>query len=274
MSLSMKIVIAIFTTLALSAVGVAAETDWVEVAPDVSVRLISSDTLTDEGLVWMGLEIDMPADTKTYWRVPGETGLPLIIDTEGSRDIGGVEIAWPYPKREVAGGYLDHAFYGHVVFPLAVAIEGDSPLLVADITLGVCSDVCVPANASIEIAPALEAPDGPNDFRIRQALATVPLPHDGDGILGAARFDVNTEAIIVDLLEPGFDHTSMIADIAGSSLVFGEPEIVEPSRLSFPLLGRVGPEALRDAKARFTFNGDDGPFEIIRPLAGTESASR
>jgi DsbC/DsbD-like thiol-disulfide interchange protein len=270
----MKIVIAIITTLALTGPGVAAETDWVEVVPDVSVRLVSSDMLTDEGVIWMGLEIDMPADTKTYWRVPGETGLPLVVNTEGSRDIGGAEIAWPYPKREVAGGYLDHVFYGRVLFPLSVTVEGDAPVLVADITMGICSDICVPANVGLEIVPTLGAPDGPNDFRIRQALAAVPLPHDGEGILGAARFDMEAEAIIVDLLEPGFDHTSMIADIANSSLVFGEPEIVAPGRLSFALLGRAGPKNLGNANAHFTFNSDGGPFEIVRPLAGTDDRSR
>jgi len=269
----MKIAIAIITTLAFTGPALAAETDWVEVAPDVSIRLVSSDMLSDDGTIWMGLEIDMPANTKTYWRVPGETGLPLVIDTEGSQDIGGVEIAWPYPKREVAEGYLDHAFYGHVLLPLAVAIEGDAPVLVTDITLGICSDICVPANASLKITPALDAPDRPNDFRIQQAMASVPLPHDGEGILGDARFDMEAEAIIVDLLEPGFDHTSMIADIANSSLVFGEPEILEPGRLSFALLGRAGPEPLRDVSVHFTFDSDDGPFEIVRPLAGTADGS-
>ncbi|MBN13849.1 MAG: hypothetical protein CMJ15_01295 [Pelagibacterium sp.] len=265
---SMKSVIAIFAALSIAVPCLASETEWVEVAQDVSVRLVSSDTLGDDGTVWMGLEIDMPADTKTYWRVPGETGLPLVIETAGSRHIQGVEIAWPYPKREVAEGYLDHAFYGHVLFPLAVAVDGDAPILVADITMGVCSDICVPANLSLEIAPPLDAPDGPNDFRIRQALAAVPLPLDGEGILGAARFDMKAEAMIVDLLDPGFDYTSMIAHIADSNLVFGEPEIVEPGRLSFALLGRAGPETLRDASAHFTFDSQDGPFEIIRPLPG------
>ena len=266
--ISMKIVIAIFAALSAAGPCLASETEWVEVAPAVSVRLVSSDILGDDGMVWMGLEIDMPADTKTYWRVPGETGLPLVIETAESRDIGEVEIAWPYPDREIAEGYLDHAFYGHVLFPLAVAIDGDAPVLVADITMGICSDICVPANVSLEIAPALDAPDGPNDFRIRQALAAVPLPHDGEGILGEARFDMTAEALIVELLDPGFDYTSVIAHISSSPLVFGEPEIVAPGRLSFALLGRAGPEALRGASALFTFNSEDGPFEIVRPLTG------
>lgn len=236
------------------------------------MRLVSSDILDDSGTVWMGLEIDMPLDTKTYWRVPGETGLPLLIDTEGSQSVGGLEIKWPFPKREIAEGYLDHAFYGRVLFPLAVTVEGDAPTLVADITMGICSDICVPANARLEITPRLDVPDAPNDFRIRQALASVPLPHDGQGVLGEARFDTNAEAIVVDLLDADFDHSSMIADIADTNLVFGEPEVAKPGQLVFALLGRADPDTLDDAQVRFTFDSNEGPFEISRPLMASNIA--
>ncbi|WP_417580070.1 protein-disulfide reductase DsbD domain-containing protein [Pelagibacterium sp.] len=262
----MKFAIATIMTFALVATGAAEETAWVEVAPDVSVRLVSSGVPDADGIVWMGLDIDMPADTKTYWRVPGETGLPLIFDIARSSGIDSVQIAWPYPTREITDGYLDHAFYGHVLLPLAVTVSDNSPSLVAEITMGICSDICVPANVSLELAPALDMPDSSNQHRIGQALANVPLPHDGADILGDASFDMSTEAITVALLDPGFDHASMIADIANTTLVFGKPELIAPGQLSFALLGRSGPETLRGAVAHFTFENESGPFEITRLL--------
>lgn len=247
--------------------AVAAETDWVEVFPDVTVRLVSSDIVTTDNTIWMGLEIDMPQATKTYWRVPGESGIPMVIDTAGSRGVEGLEIAWPYPRRETAQGYLDHAFYGHVLFPLAVSVSEGDPVLAADITLGICSDVCVPANLRLELAATLAEPDSANDLRIRQALATVPLPHDGEGLLGSARFDGEGEALLVGLDDPDFDANSMIAEIVDSSLIFGEPErTADATSLSFPLLGRVAADDLEGAQARFTFDTPDGPFEITRKL--------
>lgn len=259
----------LIVALLISAVpAMAVETGWVEVAPEVSLRLVSSDRVTQDGTVWMGLEVDMPETTKTYWRVPGESGLPLTIETKGSSDIGGLEVAWPYPKRETADGYLDHAFYGHVLIPFEVAIEGDDPLLVANVTMGVCSDICVPVNARFEVDPALDAPDSASDLRIRQALATVPLPHDGEGLLGDAAFDAEKGAIVVELDDAAFDSSSMIAEIADTALLFGEPEASPgDASLSFPLLGRIDAEELADAQARFTFDTPDGPFEIVRPLA-------
>lgn len=245
----------------------AAETDWVEVAPDVTVRLVSSDVVTPENTIWMGLEIAMPETTKTYWRVPGESGIPMVIDTAGSRGVEGVEIAWPYPRRETAQGYLDHAFYGHVLFPLAVSVGEGDPVLSADITMGICSEVCVPANIRLELAATLAEPDSANDLRIRQALATVPLPHDGEGVLGDARFDGEQDALLVALSDPGFDAASMIAEIADSHMIFGEPQMnADATALSFPLLGRVAADDLEGAEARFTFDTPDGPYEIMRKL--------
>lgn len=269
MIFDMKSLLPILLLACAASPAAAAETDWMEVAPDVSVRLVSSDIVSAENTVWMGLEIDMPQTTKTYWRVPGESGIPMVIDTAGSRGVAGLEIAWPYPRRETAGGYLDHAFYGRVLFPLAVSVDAENPLLVADITMGVCSDICVPATARLELAPTLADPDSANDFRIRQALATVPLPHDGEGLLGSARFDAEKGALLVELDDPGFDPASMIAEIAESSLIFGEPRVSpDETALSFPLLGRIAAGDLARAEARFTFDTPQGPFEIVRPLSG------
>ncbi len=267
MIVTMKSAPLFIAILILAVPAQAIETDWVGVAPDVSVRMISSDRVSEDGAVWMGLEVDMPASTKTYWRIPGESGIPLTIDTAGSQGIRELEVAWPYPRRETAGGYLDHAFYGHVVIPFQVWVKGDSPQLVADVMMGVCSDICVPVNARFELTPDLDAPDSASGLRIRQALATVPLPHDGEGLLGDAAFDPQDGTITVALDDPQFDPASMIAEIAGSNLLFGEPETAsDGTSLSFPLLGRVDVEGITDPQARFTFDTPDGPFEILRPL--------
>ena len=258
--------------LLLASSAAATETDWVEVAPDVSIRIVSSDSVSDEGTVWMGLEVDMPADTKTYWRVPGESGIPLVIDTTGSQGVTGLEVAWPFPKRETSAGYLDHAFYGHVLIPFQVAVEGDAAVLAADITMGICSDICIPAMAEFELHLDLATPARANDLRIRQALANVPLLDEGTGLLGEARFDAETERLMVEFEDAGFDPSSMIAEIVDTPLLFGEPEVGPGEVLSFPLMGRAEPSELGNAQARFTFDTPEGPYEIVRPLVADGAA--
>lgn len=267
MAVTMTRLLAIVIALCLFSPIFAGETEWVEIAPDASVRLVSSDSLDADGTLWMGLEFDMPLTTKTYWRVPGETGIPLSVDIADAQGIEELDIVWPYPVRETTAGYVDHAFYGRVLLPLRVAIKGDDPVVVADLTLGVCSDICVPAAARLELAPDLKTPDRANGLRINQALAEVPLPHAGDDILGDVAFDAENGALVVALHDKTFDAASMIAEIAGSLHVFGVPEMSEDAdALVFPLLGRSNPGAFDEASARFTYDSTDGPYEISRVI--------
>lgn len=256
----------LFVLLLASAPLSAAETAWIEIAPDASARLVSSDTVTGDS-IWMGLEIDMPADTKTYWRVPGETGIPLSIDASSSLGFGDPEVSWPFPQRETQGGYVDHVYYGRVLIPFRVPLLSEPARFRADIMLGVCSDICIPAQASFEIVPDTSKPDTPNAFRIKQALAGVPLIEDKDDIVGEVRFDGEQGAIVVDAIAPHIDPQTMIAEIEGELTAFDVPHPAgQGAALVFPILGRIAPETLQGARMRFSYLAADGPYEITRPL--------
>ena len=59
----------------------------------------------------------MPQNTKTYWRIPGETGIPTELDFTGSTGIAASTILWPYPTVDHVQGYLDYVYYGPTVLP-------------------------------------------------------------------------------------------------------------------------------------------------------------
>lgn len=248
--------------------ALAAETDWVELAPDVGMRLVSSNLITDENTLWMAFEIDMPSDTKTYWRVPGESGIPLAIKDVGSRDLGPITVAWPFPKRENDRGYLDHSYYGHAVIPVEIAVEGSDPSVLIDVTLGICSDVCIPATARFDLAIDLGDPDTANGFRIRQALATVPQTTEAQDIFGGATFDPALGAVHLDMLDTQFDPASIIAELDGALTVFDTPKpSADGNGIVFDVLGRVPEDLFENATMRFSFETEDGAFETSRPLA-------
>ena len=50
----------------------AGETPWQEVVPGVQLRLVSTGVVKPDGKTLFGLEIEMPDNTKTYWRVPAK----------------------------------------------------------------------------------------------------------------------------------------------------------------------------------------------------------
>lgn len=234
--------------------------------PGVSIRLIAADGTNGEGATWIGLEIDMPETTRTYWRVPGESGIPPQFDFSGSTGVGDHEIAWPYPTRGETEAYLDHAYFGHTVLPISIAVTDEAPVIALDAMLGICADVCVPVSASFSLAIDPAETDRPNMVRIGQARAEVPIAWNGPEMIGEVRYDAEAGALLAALGGEGFPASTAIADIAGRMLLFGPPEHdAENALLRFPLLGR--PQEMGEGETvHITFTGPDGPYEIVRPL--------
>lgn len=222
--------------LAVATASSAGETAWQELLPGVKARLISAGAPDASGRVLAGLEIDLPIGMKTYWRVPGETGLPPRLDLEGSRGIAGHDLHWPYPSIDRQQGYLDFVYTGRVVMPLDVALSSDAAELDLSVFVGICSDICIPADARFNLAlSADEAPDRANGLRLRQALAHVPQA--APGLIGA-RYDAATNELVLDL-PPGVDTASIIVACADGDAVFGAVAQTAPAgQVRVPLLGR------------------------------------
>lgn len=128
------------------------------------------------GLVQAGLELRLDADWKTYWRYPGDSGVPPRFDWSGSRNVAGVTVGWPAPQRFPDGsGGTSIGYKDTVILPLAVrlATPGQPALLDLNLDFAVCHALCVPAQAHL----ALPLPGtGADDARLAAARARVPVP--------------------------------------------------------------------------------------------------
>lgn len=221
--------------LAATPAARAGESDWQELLPGVTARVISADAVDAGGRMLVGLELDLPPGHKTYWRVPGETGLPPQFDLSGSRGIAGHQPVWPMPQVDETAGYLDFVYTGRVVLPIEVSLEdSESGDLALDMFVGICSDICVPAQARFDLTLADE-PDRANGLRLRQAVATAPLA--GSGLVEAARVEAGE---LVLTLEPGAARPdSLIVACADGEAVFGAARHVpRTGEVRIPLMGR------------------------------------
>lgn len=264
----MRILIAFLLLFGVSAPVWASQTPWQDVAPGVKMRLVASNNITPQGTTWIGLEIEMPEDTKTYWRVPGESGIPAQFDFTRSQGIAGHEIVWPVPMRETDKGYVDHVYYGHTVLPLELEIDAEEILVDVDVVLGICSDVCVPVSANFSQLLDFEQLDRANGLRIDQARAMAPVDWDGDNeLFGAARFEPDARAVTVVFERTGDDIDTVIAHIADSMALFGPPERDEDnSALVFPLLGNGKSIPNAGDHLHLTFLTRNGAYEVVRVL--------
>lgn len=249
----------------------AGATPWQDVAPDTRLRLITSDVRSADGVTLIGLELDMPASFKTYWQLPGETGLLTDFDTAGSRGVGKTTIEWPYPTPEVTQGLLDYVYHGPTVLPIKVQTIGNSPVLNAKVTMGVCSEVCVPVRAEFSLPLSFETRDAGQFIRLRQAEALVPQPWSGGAppFVGVT-YDAAARGLRLSGMAAGIDPASIIVSTTDPTVVFDAPQKSPDGRaLLLPLRGQQAGTGWAARSIDLTFMTADGAFvfasRVIRP---------
>ncbi len=170
-----SLIVAAAALISLGAVPLqAAQSPWSE-GFGGKMRLVAGGSFSD-GLK-AGLEIEMEPGWKTYWKVPGDAGIPPTLDFSASTNVKKVEILWPAPTR-----YGDNAaqllgYKDWVTFPIRVIpLQPNLPVnLVVDANVGLCSDLCVPVQANLSLSvPAGGDQDGGSEFVIDRDLALVP----------------------------------------------------------------------------------------------------
>lgn len=130
-----------------------------------------------------GLELRLAPGWKTYWRAPGEAGIPPSFDFSGSDNLQAVRIHWPRPAVFELNGLQTIGYHDGVVLPIEITPRDPArPItLRATVDLGVCKDICLPASLSLaaDLAGA-----GAADSSIDRALADRPTSAAGAGLTG------------------------------------------------------------------------------------------
>ena len=135
-------------------------------------RLISGGL---QGNHWLaGVEITLDPGFKTYWRNPGDSGLPPRFDWTGSENLAGAEVRFPAPYRHEDAAGVAYVYGKKVLLPVLVKAKdpGKPVKLVLSVEYGVCKDICIPARADLSLGLT---DDGPGRSMIEAALAKVPV---------------------------------------------------------------------------------------------------
>src|SRR4051812_21090667 len=140
-----------------------------------AVRLLAG---SRSGTVLLGgVAIQLQPGWKTYWRTPGDSGVPPRFDFSKSDNVETVTVLWPAPmKFDDGAGGTALGYERQVVMPLRIAAKNtDRPVtLRAEINYAVCEKLCIPVEASAELAFTGVA--STEDQTLFAALDTVPKP--------------------------------------------------------------------------------------------------
>jgi DsbC/DsbD-like thiol-disulfide interchange protein len=253
----------------LASPAFAGETPWQNVAPGVQLRLISSDSKAADGTTLVGLELDMPQTYRTYWQIPGETGIPTEIDISGSSGVKDATIDWPYPRPEKLSGYLDYVYYGPTVLPVTLAATAPSGELKASVVMGVCAEVCVPVQAKFDLPLGFAATDPGQSIRLAQALSLTPIAWDQPAPpFGALTYDATVHALRLALASSAIDPSSIIASTGDPTLIFDTPQPAGDGKsVLLPLRDKTRTSDWTKQPVELTFLTADGSFKVSEPVS-------
>jgi DsbC/DsbD-like thiol-disulfide interchange protein len=200
-------------TLCLPALAQAQDASGWDTQAHTAVRLIAGPAIktADAAYLRAGVEIRLDPGWKTYWRDPGDSGVPPSFDFSGSQNVKSVSVEWPAPERFPDGaggnsiGYLDH-----LILPLRIVAADPAKPSALQLKLGyaICGNLCVPVEANLELALS---GDGAEETALEKAETRVPRRV----ALGQSEADHGKGlAILAVHREPSDAHGRVVVDVA------------------------------------------------------------
>jgi DsbC/DsbD-like thiol-disulfide interchange protein len=239
---------------------------WVKDAHS-SLRLLAG---SRTGSVLMGgIEIQLQPGWKTYWRTPGDSGVPPRFDFSKSTNVESVTPLFPAPKKfdDGAGG-VSYGYHKHVIFPLRIVPKNpNEPVqLRAAISYAVCEKLCLPVEAEAELAFTSAA--SALDSLVAGALNKVPKP------VGTAEatpialksFKRIGDRVVVDVAAQNSTGLELYAEGPTPEWALPVPKRVNSdekdiTRFEFQLDGLPAKARPEGAQLKLTVVGADGAFE-------------
>lgn len=182
--------------------------------PHTAARLIAGamTRTPDATFLRAGIEIKLDPGWHTYWRDPGDTGVPPTFDFSGSDNVKTATVMWPAPEQFPDGaggqsiGYVDH-----VILPLRVAPEDVAKRSSLHLKLGyaICGNLCIPVEANLRLPLS---GDGAEDAAIEKAEIRVPRR-----VALGANTGPQGLAILAVHRQPGNPHDRVVVDVAASA---------------------------------------------------------
>ncbi len=154
---------------------------FAQTAPDVVQARLLPGWRMDSGHHMAALALDLAPHWKTYWRSPGDAGIPPQFDWSGSQNVKSVRLHWPSPTVFLTNGLQSIGYHDALVLPVEVtALDPAAPVTLAlRMDMGVCKDICVPA--SIAVQATIRGPGAP-DAAIGSALRAGPVSGRNAGL--------------------------------------------------------------------------------------------
>lgn len=172
------------------------------------VRLVSGTVdLDGTPTVLAGVQLRMNSGWKTYWKNPGDSGVPPSFDWSGSKNLKRAEVLYPAPHRFADANGTAIGYDDEVVFPVKLTPEraGEPIELKVAFAYGLCKDLCIPNDVSLGLALAPNVGKG-DALLLESFLTRVPKPAKSGALPEVsgveAKLDGDAFQLVVDAVFP------------------------------------------------------------------------
>lgn len=260
-------------TFGVAAPALAADaSDWVE-GPHSAVRLIAGARKAGEtDLLRAGVEVKLAPGWKTYWRYPGDSGVPPRFDFTRSRNVESVSVAWPAPRRFSDSGDQVIGYKGAVILPLSVKAADPAKPVELDLKLdyAICEKLCIPVEAETRLE--LDGAGGAQEMALAAAEARIPrranLGEGSPAITGIGRD--GGQRVVVDVAAPADTPIDLFVEGPTPDWALPLPEPLPAAdgrhRFAFDLDGLPSGTQPDGAVLRFTLVSPHGSVEVTHAL--------
>ena len=154
----------------------------------VEAELVSEKSAAKAGTpVTVGLKLRMEPQWHTYWKNPGDSGLPTKIEWLLPAGWKAGPIQWPYPHPLPVGPLMNYGYEDEVVLLTELTPPADAPVGAAPIKARaewlVCKDICIPEKGELDLVLPIAASEAPGNPRMEAAVArsrgTLPVEAAG-----------------------------------------------------------------------------------------------
>jgi thiol:disulfide interchange protein len=192
--------IPIYTLLLLLWIGITPVLSQPVTTDNAEVELISENQSIQPGeTFWIGIRMDLRDGWYVYYRNPGDSGMPLMVEWMHDKEFNIGEIQWPYPVWIDAGGGLSsYGYYGDVLFMMEATapddlVAGQEYTLRAEADWLICEKICIPEYADLELTLSVTDQDSEYNEKWLSAFADTRsrLPVKLDYWEAEAKFDGN-----------------------------------------------------------------------------------
>jgi DsbC/DsbD-like thiol-disulfide interchange protein len=240
---------------------------WVELH-NARVRLLAGPPAARAAKSYLaGVEVTLGDGWKTYWRMPGDAGVPPNFDWSGSTNVARLEVLYPSPSRMSEPAAETVGYKHSVLFPVEVVPKDPSRPVDLALTMefGVCREICIPAEAKFSMTLPPAAMSGQPSPAMLAALEKVPRPQ------ASRRAEDPKLMRATAFLEGGAPHLVIVARFAQGDR--GADLFIEaPDGLYVPMAKRL-PDIGDGGEPRLEADSASGLVRFEVDLARTGNAS-